>query len=614
MIAQRLGIDEDVLSFVVKQSSSHRKLNDCEEIRSCTVTGIDSWIRKKAKHPHPILIIGAGHMGLRQALSFLKEGVGDFVVVDRIDRVGGVAWVKNANPTSKLQTELGSYHLQYDLSYAVPRAAMKTWPTRDDLLEHFQQVSLDFGIMPHILLNTDVTDMSVVMTDKDKPIYALDRQFMNVVQTSTILVEDDNKDEQVQEQQQSQQEEQVHSGSDIIGAPGSWNPPSNFTEHQYSAIACYPGALTAPLRVNYPGEDVFEGSIGYGMFEEFDYNKVEGKVPAIMGMGAFGVENVRTCLEHGARQVWLICRRKNISMPRVISWFCNQSLYPPPGAMVLNAMKLMYDCIPDDPWSFYSIIANADRTTATIRQKARFGIGDVYFLAQYYGKVELVVDGIKRLAPSELVMDSGERLYADHLIKVLGFRPDESVDKLMGTREMAGFFVNGDWRRWVFSESPGVDAGRFGGTSLSPGLIQTVEFFTWFVNYPRDVVPLVNSGMLPTKKPDKDKGIPAYIWDTRQSSGISMLLSSGIVPGLAELGAVYGPLARAKMLEAHPMEQFIDECAAEWYKYCEMFREPGDDRPFPKYPYTHEFIKELCERNDREGEAEIRRQQERMGG
>jgi len=345
------------------------------------------------------------------------------------------------------------------------------------------------------------------------------------------------------------------------------------------------------------------------MFEEFDYARVDGQVPAIVGMGAFGVENVRTCLESGARQVWLICRRKNLAMPRVVSWLINQSLYPPTGAMVVDAMKPMYDLIPDDPWAYYGVVANKDQTQCTIRQKSRFGIGDMYFLAHYYGRVQLVVGAIKRLAPREVVMESGDRLHADHLIKVLGFKPDEQVDSLMGVQTMFGHFVNRDWRRWIFSESPGVDAGKFGGTSLSPGAIQMVETYSWFVNFPKDAATLLDSGLLPSKKADKEKGSPAYIWDTRQSSGIGMVLSSGVVPGLAELGMGYGILKRERMLQAHPLEQFIDEAAEEWYKYCDLLRDAGDSRPIPKYPYTHDFVRELCGRNDREGAEDMQRLQ-----
>ena len=41
--------------------------------------------------------------------------------------------------------------------------------------------------------------------------------------------------------------------------------------------------------------------------------------------------------------------------------------------------------------------------------------------------------------------------------------------------EMVGFFPNGDWRTWVCCEFPGIDAGRFGGTSLSPAAISNAE-------------------------------------------------------------------------------------------------------------------------------------------
>jgi len=323
------------------------------------------------------------------------------------------------------------------------------------------------------------------------------------------------------------------------------------------------------------------------------------------------VENVRTCLEHGATKCWLICRRKNITMPRVLSWFINQSVYPPPGAMLLDAMRPMYDLIPEDPWAYYSIVCNKDRTAATIRQKARFGIGDVYFLASYYGKVETVVDSIKRLVPREIVMDSGLRIEVEHFIKVLGFKADMSLDKLAGIREMVGFFANGDWRRWVFTESPGVDAGRFGGTSLSPGAISTVETYSYFLNYPKDAAALLETQVLPRHKADKDKGMPAYQWDVRQSASIGMIMSSGVVPGLAELGGSYADLNRMKEREAHPLEKFVDEVAEEWYGYCKMFREADDTRPVLEYPYSYEFVRDLVERNDRQGEEEMIRQAER---
>mmetsp|Transcript_46817 Transcript_46817/g.100111 ORF Transcript_46817/g.100111 Transcript_46817/m.100111 type:complete len:628 (-) Transcript_46817:54-1937(-) len=575
-LAQKLGIDISDLTFLVKSCSTWKKLADWEEMRpKVIVKGIRQWEREKQQYPHPIALIGAGHNGLRQALSFLKEGIKDFIAYDRHDILGGTAWVTNANPTSKLQTEKGVYHLQYDADYQIPKD-MSTWPSRRELLDHFKTTCDEFGITAHYQMNTDVTECKVVINEKEGSPYNPKKQ-----QYDTAMKVAGSEDE---------------------------------VEVSFSAVAMYPGGLCEPKRFEYKGEDVFDGQIGYGMFSEFNYSLVTGQSPTVLGFGAFAVENVRTCLEHGAAKAFLICRRKNIAMPRVISWFINQSLFPPPGAMCLDGMKYMYDLIPDDPWEYYGVMANKDKTTATIRQKSRFGIGDLYFLACAYGKCEVFVDAVKRLKPYQILLESGEKLNTEHIIKVLGFSGDETVDQVMSIKEMHGWFVNGDWRRFVNAEFPGVDAGKFGGTSLSPGAIANAETFSWCINYPKDFAPVFDSQMLPRQKADKDKGRPAYVWGPREGASVGMVLGGGVIPALAEMGAAYGPLNRAKQLEAHPLEEFVDECAAEWAKYQQMFKDQGSDVSFVPYPYTKEYVRALCERNDREGQEDQDRQMARMMG
>jgi len=178
---------------------------------------------------------------------------------------------------------------------------------------------------------------------------------------------------------------------------------------------------------------------------------------------------------------------------------------------------------------------------------------------------------------------------------------------MFGIKEMVGFFVNGDWRRWVCTEFNGVDAGKFGGTSFSPGVIQNVELMSWFINYPKDLEPVFDAQMLPRRKADHD-GTPAYCWDPRQGQMISMMLSGGIIPGIAPIAAGYGPLNQRKQLGAHPLEHFVDECAGEWRAYCDMFRAQGDDRPPPPYPYTYESVRKLQREAEEAGEADRLRQ------
>merc|ERR1712113_583728 len=59
-------------------------------------------------------------------------------------------------------------------------------------------------------------------------------------------------------------------------------------------ICMFPGNLTLPRQETYKGEETFGGDIGYGMFNEIDYHKLEGHNVVIVGHGAFAVENIRT--------------------------------------------------------------------------------------------------------------------------------------------------------------------------------------------------------------------------------------------------------------------------------------------------------------------------------
>jgi len=328
-------------------------------------------------------------------------------------------------------------------------------------------------------------------------------------------------------------------------------------------------------------------------------------------MGAFGVENVRTCIEHSCKKVYVVCRRKNLTMPRVVSWFANQSLYPPQAAQCLRCMQHMYDLIPnalgeygkEDCWTYYSVVANSDRTKANVRQTSRFGIGDVYYLASYYGLCEVIVDTVKRFQHHLVILENDARIESQHIIKALGFTPDELVDKVFHIKEMFGFHVNSDHKRFLAAEFSGVDAGRFGGTSFSPGALMNSETCTWFLNYPKDFGALLEArDMIPTRKPPKNEGEPpAYVYDARTGSSV-FFAHAGLCPGLAEHTEDYPVLNRDRMLGAHPVEQFIDECAAEWHGYCQKFRKlTGNMMEFPDYPYTYDMVRGWMKLNDTEG-------------
>ena len=98
---------------------------------------------------------------------------------------------------------------------------MKTWPTSSELLDHFQEVSQAYGILAHIQLKTSVVEIKTVVTNKDLPFYAPEKQYFDIVtqRWAQCLAEGDE------------------------------------SQAKFSAIAAYPGSLIAPWRIEYKGEE-----------------------------------------------------------------------------------------------------------------------------------------------------------------------------------------------------------------------------------------------------------------------------------------------------------------------------------------------------------------------
>jgi len=557
VIATRLGIEACSLAFVSKQGCTFRKCYDTEEIpRKIVIKGISSFLRQKQTWEHPLVIIGTGHMGLREAMWFLRNQEYNFVVYDRKSTVGGTSWWDQANTTSKLQTELGTYHLQYDEYHPVPKN-MSTWPTRDELLVHFKDVSEEYGLIPYCKFNTNVKQIAI---EKGNPQAKAHGQWYPD-QTYKLTLETVNSDE---------------------------------SEYEASAstIEIFPGNLSVARIETYKGEELFGGMIEYGMHNNIDYSQVTGADVVLVGHGAFAVENVRTCAEFAVRKMFLVCRRKNLACPRVCSWLINQSYNMISGVLYMRSTEPMYDLIGFDPWAYHSVHSNEKRTHLTITQKARFGIGDVYFLSIAMGLLEVIEDKIKRLTKHCVHLDSGRKLDVTGILKLLGFVGHWDNDRLMGIKEMHGFWVNGDFRRAVLAEPIGVNANNFGGTSFSPGARTWAEQLAHFLWFPKDYAPLYEGGLLPKHKADPDTDRPAYVIDARHGTTTGMLLE-GSVLAFQESGPTRGGLKRAKQLECHPMEKFIDECAAEWDAYAKKWKENGAPGPIPAYPYTYAIVNEF---------------------
>lgn len=567
MLSLRLGVDPLSLTFMTKQGSFTRKQKDQEEIaRKVTIKGIASFRRSRTVWEHPLAIIGAGHAGMRQAMWYLKHGETNFVIYDKKHTVGGTSWWDQANTTTKLQTEMGTYHLQYDEDNPVP-TNMSTWPTRDELLEHFREVAEEYGIMPYCKFNTEVKQVQISKGDpKAQPA----GQWYND-QTMTFTVASLTSDKQ--------------------------------TESNHNCVVYYPGNLSVPREATYAGEEEFGGYLEYAIANGVDYNRITGKELVLVGHGAFATENVRTCCEFGAKKIYMVCRRRNLACPRMVSWFINQAVGNLSGPLMMQSMEPMYALTPWDPWNYHSVTANEKRTRLVIAQKARFGIGDTYFLAIAMGLLEVLEDDIKRLSPGQVHLKSGRRLEVSALFKLFGFNGAWEVDRLLGVKEMEGFWANGDFRRFLFAEAIGVNANNFSGTSFSPAMRGFAESAAHFFWYPKDFQQVKESGMLPKHKAEPDQDRPAYVIDARHGTTTGVLCNAMVV-ALAEAQAGLGYLKHRKQWECHPIEKFVSECSAEWDEYARTWKAAGAPGPIPEYPYTENLVQSFLQQEQREYEQQ----------
>jgi len=555
-VAARALVHPESIAFVIKQGCTYRKQDDNNEVgRFVTVKGIKSFDPEPKKWPHPIVFIGTGYNGIKNALYWVHKGHQDFIMFDRYDRIGGHAWLTQANKTSKLQTEMAAFHVWFGpewddrnkkLSYPLD---WETWPKKDQVIAHLQFAAERYGLLPHMRFRQNVINLDITgkLTDMDRE-YTLTVQ--NMAKTS----------------------EQ--------------------TGYTTSVIYHFPCAYFTPRVIEYPGESSFDGQVGYGMNDDIPFDYLEHSNTAILGNGAFAVENIRTCCEYGVQKVYLVTRRKNLPSPRLVCWFVHQSIVPVPAGMVLNCFAPMFEATGfGDPWEYHSVYGTKDRTKCTIMSNSRFGIGDVTFLAVAWGRCEYVQDLLKRCTRHTLHLESGRKLEnVTVIIKALGLLADFNCDRLHKAKEFVGPWANADFRRVIFVDPLGMNAANF--STFSTGIGSYVEGVRskYLIDYPQEYKKLVDNGvldMLPRSKATENK--PAHQYDSKYQQTCSMLIE-GSLPLLTAKYAGLDDYSSRLYHTVNPTDKFFEECLQSWNQYQEDWWKQGFEHEYVPYPYTREIV------------------------
>ncbi|MFJ8825648.1 flavin-containing monooxygenase [Streptomyces sp. NPDC102467] len=107
------------------------------------------------EHEHVrVAVIGSGFGGLGAAVRLRREGVTDFVVLERADAVGG-AWRDNSYPGCACDVPS---HL-YSFSFAPNPDWPRTFSGQERIREYLEHVADIFRLRPHIRLNSEVQEL-----------------------------------------------------------------------------------------------------------------------------------------------------------------------------------------------------------------------------------------------------------------------------------------------------------------------------------------------------------------------------------------------------------------------------------------------------------------------
>jgi cation diffusion facilitator CzcD-associated flavoprotein CzcO len=344
-----------------------------------------------------IAIVGTGFAGLGMAARLKREGIDDFVVLERNEDVGGTWW-DNSYPGC--QCDVPS-HL-YSFSFAPNPSWSRTYSLQPEIRDYLRDCAERFGLMPHIRFGCELTSAS--WDDED----------------------------------------------------GLWRLETSDGELTVQILVAGVGPLSEPALPDVPGIEHFQGKMFHSARWDHEHD-LTGERVGVIGTGASAIQFVpriqprvgrmhvfqRTppwVLPHTDRPVTRVERRLYRSFPR-LQRLVRLGIYASREWVVLGlAYRRWMMKLPErlarrhlrrqvgDPELRSKLTPDY-----TIGCK-RILLSNDWYPALSKPNVDVVTEGVREVRESSVVTESGDEIELDTLIMGTGFRVTDfpAADNLRG--------------------------------------------------------------------------------------------------------------------------------------------------------------------------------------
>ncbi len=323
-----------------------------------------------------VMIVGAGVTGLFAA-NYFKERNISFCIAEKRDAIGGI-WSLYANSTSQVNTSEGAYRL-----VEPEKRSNRDHSATGEILEDL--VCLAHKVADRLYLETNV-DWVEKNDGGYQTTITRNQQTFHIQSKGVILAINDR--------------------------------------------------VGSPREVEWKNQKLYKGKILRGISNETDGFDWTGKKVAIVGMGAFAIENTRTALVGGASEVTVICRRHGTICPKIIDYLNFSSPYDAAfkhekKSNMRNMMlwKKLYDRSgATAPECWMGKVKHEGHTIS---------VSDIWFIGHYLKKIRTVAGSITDMYENGVVVNDQQRIDADVLVNCVGFhRNAVNVKEICAYRQM----------------------------------------------------------------------------------------------------------------------------------------------------------------------------------